>query len=157
MASPRSRHRTDCRPCNARGIRFARCASGLECKAETERPRLVARSGTARGGYRKARTPRQKESFGQVLKGYITLLTAQRRGIMKVVQVRSNKAWRLECEALRQAIRDYDQAYNDVLNFTRAYLENGGDISRPPDEWAKLNEARDEKFAAMLKLAGQNA
>lgn len=59
-----------------------------------------------------------------------------------------------EIERLRSAITEYAQAYNDVITFTQTYLDNGGDTSCPPDKWAKLDDARDEKFAAMLKLAG---
>ena len=57
-------------------------------------------------------------------------------------------------DKLTTAIQEYASAYAAVITFTQAYLENGGDISCPPDEWAKLDEARGEKFAAMLKLAG---
>lgn len=73
---------------------------------------------------------------------------------MTVTEVKSNKAWRLECEALRRAIHEYAQAYTEVIHFTMTYLEAAGDTSRPPDEWAALDQARTEKFAAMLKLAG---
>lgn len=73
---------------------------------------------------------------------------------MPVTEVKSNKAWRLECEALRQAIRDYDQAYNDVITFTRAYIASGGDQSTPPERWNELDNLRQTKYAAMIAAAG---
>ena len=73
---------------------------------------------------------------------------------MSVTQVKSNKAWRLECEALRQAIREYDQAYNDVINFTRAYIASGGDQTTPPERWNELDNIRQAKYVAMIAPAG---
>lgn len=57
-------------------------------------------------------------------------------------------------EQLTAAIKEYAEAYAAVITFTHAYLDNNGDTSRPPEEWAKLDDARGEKFVAMLKLAG---
>ena len=57
-------------------------------------------------------------------------------------------------DKLTTAIKEYAEAYTAVITFTHSYLDNSGDTSHPPEEWAKLDETRGEKFAAMLKLAG---
>jgi len=73
---------------------------------------------------------------------------------MNIVKAKSNKAWRLECEALRTVIIEYTKAYNDVIEFTRAYIASGGDERTPPERWNELDNLRQAKYAAMIAAVG---
>ena len=54
---------------------------------------------------------------------------------------------------LCNAIIDYHNAVEDVLNFTRSYLNSGGDALTIPERWNDLDLARQAKYSAMLKAA----
>ena len=55
---------------------------------------------------------------------------------------------------LCNAIAEYQKARQDVLTFTRAYIESGGDKTTPPGRWDELDSIREAKYAAMLAAAG---
>ncbi len=57
-------------------------------------------------------------------------------------------------DKLTTAIKEYDQAYNDVIIFTRAYLAGGGDKLTPPERWDELDNIRQSKYAVMIAAAG---
>lgn len=59
-----------------------------------------------------------------------------------------------DIEGLVKTIKEYDQAYNDVIIFTRAYIASGGDQHTPPERWNELDNLRQIKYAAMLTAAG---
>jgi hypothetical protein len=55
---------------------------------------------------------------------------------------------------LCNAIAEYHQAVQAVLNFTKAYLDGGGDPTNIPERWNVLDTERQAKYAAMLSAAG---
>lgn len=52
------------------------------------------------------------------------------------------------------AISEYHQAVQNVLNFTKAYLDGNGDPLNIPERWNELDSIRQEKYAAMIAAAG---
>jgi hypothetical protein len=52
------------------------------------------------------------------------------------------------------AIAEYHQAVQAVLTFTKAYLDGGGDPINIPERWNALDTARQQKYAAMIAIAG---
>lgn len=57
-------------------------------------------------------------------------------------------------EQLRNAVIAYHQALESVLEFTRTYLEHGGNPRIIPEKWNELDLDRQAKYAAMIKAAG---
>jgi hypothetical protein len=55
---------------------------------------------------------------------------------------------------LCNAIAEYHQAVQAVLNFTKTYLDSGGDPTNIPERWNELDTERQTKYAAMLSAAG---
>lgn len=55
---------------------------------------------------------------------------------------------------LCRSISEYHQAVQAVLVFTKSYLMDGGDTTKIPEEWNKLDSIRQEKYAAMIAAAG---
>jgi hypothetical protein len=55
---------------------------------------------------------------------------------------------------LCRSISEYHQAVQAVLTFTKSYLMDGGDTTKIPEEWNKLDSIRQEKYAAMIAAAG---
>ena len=52
------------------------------------------------------------------------------------------------------AIAEYHQAKQAVLSLTKAYLDGGGDPINIPEQWHALDTDREQKYAAMITLAG---
>lgn len=52
------------------------------------------------------------------------------------------------------AIAEYHQAVQAVLTFTKAYLDGGGDPINIPERWNALDTTRQQKYAAMIAIAG---
>ena len=52
------------------------------------------------------------------------------------------------------AIAEYHQAVQAVLIFTKTYLDGGGDPVNIPERWNALDTVRQQKYAAMIALAG---
>lgn len=55
---------------------------------------------------------------------------------------------------LCRSISEYHQAVQNVLNFTKTYLDGGGDAMNIPERWNELDTIRQAKYAAMISAAG---
>lgn len=55
---------------------------------------------------------------------------------------------------LCRSISEYHQALQAVFALTNTYLLDGGDATKIPEEWNKLDSIRQEKYAAMIAAAG---